>query len=394
MHLAPCTLHEHVVTGTCTLHGTLHLAPCTLHAPPNSFIIPLVPIGSAFHERTASCRELELPRLGRLLRRQRLRRAPLLRIQRDPERVCRDLHLAAVQVPASRFPVPPGWSTASSPATPRACKLARSGVHAVVRRGGHGHRRWHGDPPGRGRVPVDRGASEPALAGRERRRPRRSDRRHLRAGGGPGAAGADLARAPRDGVRRADRSPKDFRATRTEIAGVPVDVSRTGYTGDLRLRGSGCRGTGRAAVWDRARSHVGKALTTGTPAGMLALDVARVEAGLLLIDVDFHGSAEGARRRPDATRPAELGTGASRRPAEARRSSAAGRSSRNNAADIGGRLWAWSSSGPRSRPCTRPVGLPPGRGRSDLARGGAGLQRPDPDRPRDVHDLVDDARRR
>ena len=26
------------------------------------------------------------------------------------------------------------------------------------------------------------------------------------------------------------------------------------------------------------------------PAGMLALDVARIEAGLLLIDVDFHSS--------------------------------------------------------------------------------------------------------
>ena len=41
-------------------------------------------------------------------------------------------------------------------------------------------------------------------------------------------------------------------------------------------------------VWDRLIA-VGKAYDA-KPAGMLALDVARIEAGLLLIDVDFHGS--------------------------------------------------------------------------------------------------------
>ena len=48
--------------------------------------------------------------------------------------------------------------------------------------------------------------------------------------------------------------------------------------------------------WDRA-VEVWDALvaarprrSTCTPAGMLALDVARIEAGLLLIDVDFHSS--------------------------------------------------------------------------------------------------------
>ena len=41
-------------------------------------------------------------------------------------------------------------------------------------------------------------------------------------------------------------------------------------------------------VWDRLVA-VGKAYDA-KPAGMLALDVARIEAGLLLIDVDFHGS--------------------------------------------------------------------------------------------------------
>ena len=36
-----------------------------------------------------------------------------------------------------------------------------------------------------------------------------------------------------------------------------------------------------------------------TPAGMLALDVARIEAGLMLLDVDYVSGAQGAHRAPD-----------------------------------------------------------------------------------------------
>ena len=91
-----------------------------------------------------------------------------------------------------------------------------------------------------------------------------------------------------DAVADADvRGLKYFRMTSGSIAGVPVDISRTGYTGDL--------GYEIWMPWDRA-VDVWDALMTGgrpfdiRPAGMLALDVARVEAGLLLIDVDFHSS--------------------------------------------------------------------------------------------------------
>ncbi len=83
------------------------------------------------------------------------------------------------------------------------------------------------------------------------------------------------------------RSLKYFRMTRGSIAGVPVEISRTGYTGDL--------GYEIWMPWDRA-VVVWDALMRGGrafdihAAGMLALDVARVEAGLLLIDVDFHSS--------------------------------------------------------------------------------------------------------
>jgi aminomethyltransferase len=78
-----------------------------------------------------------------------------------------------------------------------------------------------------------------------------------------------------------------FRAASGTIAGVPVDVSRTGYTGDL--------GYELWMPWDRALDvwdalvDAGRAFDVHA-VGMLALDVARVEAGLLLIDVDFHGS--------------------------------------------------------------------------------------------------------
>jgi aminomethyltransferase len=80
---------------------------------------------------------------------------------------------------------------------------------------------------------------------------------------------------------------KYFRVTRGVIAGVPVEISRTGYTGDL--------GYEVWMAWEEA-PRVWDALMEGgrpfdiRPAGMLALDVARIEAGLLLIEVDFRGS--------------------------------------------------------------------------------------------------------
>jgi aminomethyltransferase len=96
-----------------------------------------------------------------------------------------------------------------------------------------------------------------------------------------------------------------YRAAQGTIAGVPVSVSRTGYTGDLGYE-----------VWmpsDRALPVWDAVMTAGQPfglhpAGMLALDVARIEAGLLLIDVDYQSSRKALT---DAQRytPFELGLG-------------------------------------------------------------------------------------
>ena len=80
---------------------------------------------------------------------------------------------------------------------------------------------------------------------------------------------------------------KYFRVTKGSIAGVPVEVSRTGYTGDLGYE-IWVASDEALKVWD-ALMEAGRPYDIH-PAGMLALDVARVEAGLLLIDVDFNSS--------------------------------------------------------------------------------------------------------
>lgn len=80
---------------------------------------------------------------------------------------------------------------------------------------------------------------------------------------------------------------KYFRVTRGKIAGVPVDISRTGYTGDLGYE-IWVPSEQALKVWD-ALIKAGQAFDIH-PAGMLALDVSRIEAGLLLIDVDFNSS--------------------------------------------------------------------------------------------------------
>jgi len=96
-----------------------------------------------------------------------------------------------------------------------------------------------------------------------------------------------------------------FRATSGHIDGVGVDISRTGYTGDLGYEVWVAR-TGAVAVWD-ALMRAGRPFGV-KPVGMLALDVARVEAGLLLIDVDFIGSRKAVTPDQRST-PDELGLG-------------------------------------------------------------------------------------
>ena len=118
--------------------------------------------------------------------------------------------------------------------------------------------------------------------------------------------GPTSGRLLRSVVRGADiGSLKYFRVTAGEIAGVPVDISRTGYTGDLGYE-LWIPSEAAVKVWD-ALMEAGQAFDIH-PAGMLALDVARIEAGLLLIDVDFHGSKK-ALIEAQKYSPFELGLG-------------------------------------------------------------------------------------
>ncbi len=86
------------------------------------------------------------------------------------------------------------------------------------------------------------------------------------------AAGADFA------------ALKYFRLTTARIGNIPLTVTRTGYTGDLGYE-IWIEAARAVEVWD-ALLETGRNYQL-TPAGMLALDLARIEAGLLLIDVDY-----------------------------------------------------------------------------------------------------------
>jgi len=98
---------------------------------------------------------------------------------------------------------------------------------------------------------------------------------------------------------------KYFRVTHGKIAGVPVDISRTGYTGDLGFE-IWMPWKDAVRVWDKLMNE-GEVFDIH-PAGMVALDVARIEAGLILIEVDYISSKK-ALIESQRYSPAEIGLG-------------------------------------------------------------------------------------
>ena len=98
---------------------------------------------------------------------------------------------------------------------------------------------------------------------------------------------------------------KYFRKTSGKIAGVPVDISRTGYTGDLGYE-IWIPWQDAVKVWD-ALMEAGRGFDIH-PTGMLALDVARIEAGLILADVDYVSSKKALIASQKYT-PYEIGLG-------------------------------------------------------------------------------------
>ena len=101
-----------------------------------------------------------------------------------------------------------------------------------------------------------------------------------------------------------------FRAA--EIDGVPVNVARQGFTGELGFE-LWVERPGGERVWEAVASA--GAPFGIQPAGEYAIDIARVEAGLILISADYTGagpdapSADTAPNPADFVTPYELGLG-------------------------------------------------------------------------------------
>ena len=176
---------------------------------------------------------------------------------------------------------------------------------------------------GRGPLSLDRRGPAASLAPPEQRRAGRHDHRRIRGDRRAGAAGSALARRPGGRDRRVVRRPRLLQAARV---------------GDRRASRSTCRGPATPAtsgyelwlptasavdVWDAVMA-AGAAYGI-RPAGMLALDVVRLEAGLILLEVDYTSARHAmnpdqnyspVRDRPRA--PRRLRQGRLRRAARAR----------------------------------------------------------------------------
>jgi aminomethyltransferase len=77
---------------------------------------------------------------------------------------------------------------------------------------------------------------------------------------------------------------KYFHARQTTLRDIPVTITRTGYTGDLGFE-IWIENRYAEQLWD-ALNAAGKNYGV-LPAGLIALDIARNEAGLILLDVDY-----------------------------------------------------------------------------------------------------------
>jgi aminomethyltransferase len=96
---------------------------------------------------------------------------------------------------------------------------------------------------------------------------------------------------------------KFFATTTGTLAGRAVRVSRTGYTGDLGYE-VWCQNDDALAVWD-ALIDAGRAHDL-VPAGLDALDMTRIEAGFVLLGVDYF-SAPRVTLSSKKVSPAEIG---------------------------------------------------------------------------------------
>jgi aminomethyltransferase len=98
---------------------------------------------------------------------------------------------------------------------------------------------------------------------------------------------------------------KFWHCTETDVAGAPCLVSRSGYTGDLGFE-IFLRPGDAERVWDAAMDLAPDYQMR--PCGLVALDMTRIEAGLLQIDAEFI-SAKRTLFEVQKSSPLELGVG-------------------------------------------------------------------------------------
>jgi aminomethyltransferase len=96
---------------------------------------------------------------------------------------------------------------------------------------------------------------------------------------------------------------KYFRLMKNKICGRDVTISRTGYTGDLGFE-LWMNANDALTNWD-ALMEAGADYGI-TPVGILAMDMARVEGGLFMIEVDYTSTSH-AWIEPQKSSPFELG---------------------------------------------------------------------------------------
>ncbi len=98
---------------------------------------------------------------------------------------------------------------------------------------------------------------------------------------------------------------KFFWMMNTNLGGIPVSISRTGYTGDLGYE-IWINPSNALQIWDILLEK-GKSFGI-TPTGLQALDISRIEAGLILLDVDYISSRHAIIESRKSS-PYELGLG-------------------------------------------------------------------------------------
>jgi aminomethyltransferase len=98
---------------------------------------------------------------------------------------------------------------------------------------------------------------------------------------------------------------KFFGATRARLDGLEVWITRTGYTGDLGYE-VWVERAHAVRLWD-ALMDAGRAHGI-TPAGLDALDVSRIEAGFILLGIDYFSAPKVVLEARKST-PAEIGLG-------------------------------------------------------------------------------------